>query len=381
MRMFAVFILMIFVAMAVTDVAFADSCPYCGMPYGEGAPGDEAYIASIRAEHEANCPSRSQATSGEDDDDAGVSQGGDQSAWLAQQQWIAEQERYRQAQERDRKERIEREARERAEVQAQRLEWERKKEEMISMVKGDSTGLGFKSTTGTETVELKPKGTAFFGIPVEDSGKVAVKVGGKRTPPSTQQLENARRALWLYQKASKAESIEETHFLAAQAAEAMQGHALRVEVPAQGATPQLSPEKIIEFKEVSKNLESNRIQLDEISKDVRLSEDKKNIYQGRKNDLESEIKAIDQDLAKPEPKVTPAPGPPPTPAPTPEPEVKTQEEEKKKKKEDLMKELEALKKLMEENENTLKELKQDEKNAQSALKKSEKKFEEFTKKA
>ena len=39
-------------------VALAASCPYCGQVYGEPAPGDEARVYALRAEHEANCPAR-----------------------------------------------------------------------------------------------------------------------------------------------------------------------------------------------------------------------------------------------------------------------------------------------------------------------------------
>ena len=36
----------------------AASCPYCGRRYGDGSGKDSAYIARIRAEHEATCPAR-----------------------------------------------------------------------------------------------------------------------------------------------------------------------------------------------------------------------------------------------------------------------------------------------------------------------------------
>lgn len=47
--------LFLFVALQLTMAA---SCPYCGRTYGDAAPGDEARVYALRAEHEANCPSR-----------------------------------------------------------------------------------------------------------------------------------------------------------------------------------------------------------------------------------------------------------------------------------------------------------------------------------
>ena len=60
-------------------VVLADSCPYCGRTYGDGAPGDEGYIASIRAAHEAECPwnpANQPATGGDEgwSDDSGGEQ-------------------------------------------------------------------------------------------------------------------------------------------------------------------------------------------------------------------------------------------------------------------------------------------------------------------
>lgn len=83
-----------FAAIFLTGIASADKCPYCGDEYGEGAPGDEAYIASIRAQHEAECSMR--PSSGRRDTGAGY-------------------EKYRQVQE---------EERERAEEEAKRIEAE-----------------------------------------------------------------------------------------------------------------------------------------------------------------------------------------------------------------------------------------------------------------
>lgn len=356
----------------IGGIALADKCPHCGLAYPDVvAPGDEAYIASIRAQHEAECYAEKQAASGWGAPEPGISR--QEAEWNRQQEWIAEQERIRRQQEIDRKARIERLAQERADAQARRLEWEQKKQDMFSKMKGESAQAGFKSSTGGEVVELKPEGTSFFGLPMnwKGPGEVAVKVGGERTPLSAQQLENARRALWLYQKAAQAGTDEEAHFLAAQAADAMLGHPLRVKVPASGETPQFSPEKIAEFREVTENVESNRIKLDEVSKDLRLSEDKKNIYEDRKNVLEEQIKSLDQELAKPKPEIAPTPAPTPGPSP---------EAEKKKEKEDLTKELMELKKLMEENEKSLNGLKAGQKDAENDLAKSEKKFREFTKK-
>ncbi len=44
--------------LAFLQSAMAASCPYCGRVYGDPAPGDEARVYALRAEHEANCPSR-----------------------------------------------------------------------------------------------------------------------------------------------------------------------------------------------------------------------------------------------------------------------------------------------------------------------------------
>ncbi len=64
MRRILLWTTIVLIALAVgAGPAFADRCPYCGQQYGDAAPGDEARIAALRAQHEASCPARFSGTS------------------------------------------------------------------------------------------------------------------------------------------------------------------------------------------------------------------------------------------------------------------------------------------------------------------------------
>ena len=67
---------------------WAANCPYCGQTYGEGSSSSSAYIARVRAEHEANCPARRRS---------GSSSSGS-SNYNAQRRWERAESYYNQAQ-------------------------------------------------------------------------------------------------------------------------------------------------------------------------------------------------------------------------------------------------------------------------------------------
>lgn len=49
-------VIAILVLGAVPALVLADHCPYCLQEYGDPAPGDEARVYALRADHEADCP-------------------------------------------------------------------------------------------------------------------------------------------------------------------------------------------------------------------------------------------------------------------------------------------------------------------------------------
>ena len=67
-------------------VAHGANCPYCGRTYGEGGSRDQAYIQSIRAQHEATCPERYKNRPSQPDQ----SPSGPSAAEMAEQQRHAE---------------------------------------------------------------------------------------------------------------------------------------------------------------------------------------------------------------------------------------------------------------------------------------------------
>lgn len=60
----ALLILFLFAVILFPLHAIADSCPCCGQSYGAAAPGDEARVNALRAEHEASCCPSSGGSSG-----------------------------------------------------------------------------------------------------------------------------------------------------------------------------------------------------------------------------------------------------------------------------------------------------------------------------
>jgi len=124
-----VFLVMIF----ITRIAFAASCPYCFQVYGEGSSGSGAYLAGIRAQHEATCPSRptgsTESGSYEESDDSYQEE--------QQRQQKLEQQRRAQAQvEQEKQEKAEQERQE----QARQKQFFRDKQGALNQLKGISGG-------------------------------------------------------------------------------------------------------------------------------------------------------------------------------------------------------------------------------------------------
>ncbi|MBI4971573.1 MAG: hypothetical protein HZC17_07030 [Candidatus Omnitrophica bacterium] len=305
-RLLPFFLVCLALVLAV-QLAWADSCPYCGQEYGDAAPGDESRVAALRANHEASCSARSSGGSG-----YGASSGGG-TRWTKQDQWeyeqmlLAEQERQRQIAEQKRKERLKREAEERAENEAKKLEWEQKKTELSTMLKGASpsgTETDLK-TAGGSTVFLTGRGIKskleLKGDEIGNAPQTQIIKPGKISEASDSQPENMRRAFWLYQKAAQASSGQEAEFLIEQANEAAQGHALKVEVPDSPEISRITPEKLNEFKEVKTEIETARIEADILNRQKLGAEDKKNLYKRRTDDLENQLKTLREERAKAQP--------------------------------------------------------------------------------
>jgi len=156
------YILIIFILVAVAPPAFAEGCPHCGQEYDdECAPGDEGYISSIRAAHEAECAARYESSSSVDTG-GGYGQGAGYGGYDASRQRQAEEQRLLRQQQEELMRRRQEEARRRREEEARRLEKERKgkvefqknKTELVSSLKGASAG-GLKGVGAASGLGLK----------------------------------------------------------------------------------------------------------------------------------------------------------------------------------------------------------------------------------
>ncbi len=150
--------------LAIAGIAFAASCPYCGQAYGEGSGSDSAYIASIRAAHEAECGGSSSTGSYS----GGDSYGGYNdyappydNSWEIRQQEIA----LEQGRERKRLKRIKEEEDRLLEELRKRAEFQIKKSELKSSLKGTSTSAGLKTIGPSPSSGLKLKGLKTREVP------------------------------------------------------------------------------------------------------------------------------------------------------------------------------------------------------------------------
>lgn len=281
------------------SLAWADSCPYCGQSYGEAAPGDESRVYALRAEHEASCSYRSSGSSS--------SGGSYSSGWTRRDQeeyeqalLLEEQERQRQEAERKRKERLKQEAQDRAEQQVRKLEWERKKSDLASLLKGASPLPGQEAlkTTGGANVILTPRGVLHSEMELktqeekENAERTQIINPGTAMPASVSAPENMRRAFWLYQKAALAPTPQEAAFLLRQADAAAQGQALQVVVPKGAELPPLTADKIEAFQAIQTEIAEQQISAEMLGRQKRGAEDKKNLYQRKVTDLENRLKEI-----------------------------------------------------------------------------------------
>ncbi|MBU3911520.1 MAG: hypothetical protein KKD90_02935 [Candidatus Omnitrophica bacterium] len=149
--------------LAITGIAFADSCPCCGQTYGEGSGSDWDYISSIRAAHEAECCGSSDTGGYDGGDSYGGYDDSYDNSWEIRQQGAA----LEQGREKKRLEKIKREKEERVRRLEEEIreeeEFQRKKSELTSSLKGASTSSGLK-TIGSGT-GLKLKGLKTREIP------------------------------------------------------------------------------------------------------------------------------------------------------------------------------------------------------------------------
>lgn len=255
-----------------------------------------------------------------DCDDSGVSSAGtggyatQQGSGVSDQtsaQWqVQEQERLRQEAAVHAKKYIEDQERRRAQEEARQREWEKKKEEALSMMKGATpTEMGLKSTAGGEEVELRPKGTEFFGIPLKGSpdepGIKTQKLGSAGQLPSFSEFENLRRAFWLYQKAARVASPEEAAFLSQQADEAAQGHPLQVEVPPAEKTSQITKEQLIKIQDYTDRVRTGKRELDEIFKGRTELTAKRAELNQQLSSLEKQLQSLEQNTSPGTPLTTP----------------------------------------------------------------------------
>ncbi|HTL70973.1 MAG TPA: hypothetical protein VL404_06750 [Candidatus Eisenbacteria bacterium] len=360
--------------------AWADRCPYCGQEYGDAAPGDEARVYALRAEHEASCPYRNSGSGG------GAASGGSP-RWTRQDQieyereLAIEQERQRQIAEEKRKLKIRQEAAERAENEARRLRWEEKKKSLASMLKGAAPSVadtGLKSSGG-EDIFLTPRGVKnrpdeLIGEEKAEAVRTKTLKPGALTDAADSGSENLRRSLWLYQKAAAAPTRQESEFLLGQADEAAQGHPLKVEVPPAAEIPSITPEKLERFKAIKTEIETERIQSDLLKSKKRGLEDRRNLQKRGVEDLEirlQELRARKQ-AAPADPVNAGAPAPAPAPA-DPAEEAK----EKKNPEEDLLAQLLEAQKKMEQADNELGELESRQQESDAKISEGEKKIGEL----
>ena len=360
-------LIVLFLAFTMS-VSYADSCPYCGMPYGEPWPGDEERVYALRADHEANCPSRpgvSEEVSDDDGSDSGIAPDyvTREDAWAVHKQKLEHREKIRWAQEQKRIQNIDKEARRRAEAEKRRIEWEQKKNQMMGMLKGASDTSTLKADEGEEVI-LKPKGTNFFRLPRHDEDMLIVTktVGGKKQSASPDEIENLRRSLWLYQKAAQARSAEEAHFLTAQGDEAAQGHDLRVEVPPAGQTSEISQKRLQEFVDVKAQVEVEKIKLEEIWKKKRFEEDKQTLTKNELAGLENQLKKSKQE----------------PPAPTRVKELPQDQEKKKREQDDLLARIRKVKEDLKNIDHELKDVAKEEGIVQAELGKTEARLKSVT---
>ena len=146
--------------LAIAGTSFADSCPCCGQTYGEGSGSDSDYIASIRAAHEAECCGSSSGGSG--DYSGGDSYDGydsyellqDDSWQIKQQEIMLEQKRERKRLEKLKREKEE-EARRLEEGQRKEAEFQIKKSELTSSLKGTSPSTGLKAIGPDSGLKLR----------------------------------------------------------------------------------------------------------------------------------------------------------------------------------------------------------------------------------
>lgn len=169
--------LAILVCFVIAGIAWADSCPYCGQTYGEGAPGDDAYISSIRSAHEQQCAASNSGSSG-----GGYSSGYSSynARRAAQEEYemmliMQEQERQRLAEE-ARQKKIQELKLQREEGQAEwDANWQRKKEGLVQSLKGSAGGVSLKGGPGQSPkgAELKLKTSAPPPPPAPEIPKAA----------------------------------------------------------------------------------------------------------------------------------------------------------------------------------------------------------------
>lgn len=119
MRKYSLLLVIIF-SFLLSSLSFADSCPYCGMSYGDPAPGDESRVYALRADHEASCSSNpANSSSGGDYSYSS----GSSSGWTYQ-----DQRRY---------EEDERRIAEQAELERKRVEEEKRKKRLANEAEED----------------------------------------------------------------------------------------------------------------------------------------------------------------------------------------------------------------------------------------------------
>lgn len=300
-----------------------------------------------------------------------------------QRRW--EQERIRRGEE---KRRLNEEAaRKAAKAERERLEWKQKKEELMGALRGTAP-TDIKLKTEGEEIELKPKGTDFFGIfsEKEENGMAikARKVSPRRQEPSAAAFENLRRALWLYQKAAQAKDPEEARFLSEQADEAAQGHALRVEVPPAAQTPRLTQKELQQFEKLATVVAQDRIRLDEAKQHRKRLEDERVIMKNKLTALKQNMEAQKSQAPPPAPQQTETPlvsAPPVTEIPPAPSQTITEEPKPEKKKggEDLMAEFLALEEEIQKTDKKVDDILKEEGKAKQALGKSQQKLDQFAK--
>lgn len=157
----------------ITSLAFGDSCPYCGQEYGEG-PSGSAYIARIRAQHEATCSARSSGGGG---GGYGGYDNSRQRLQEAERRWRQKQDRtYREQREMLRREKEEARLLEEERRRRERKEeFQKNKSELTSSLRGMTTG-SLKGGGGSS--ELPLKGLKIREVPLPGGERLATPQGG-----------------------------------------------------------------------------------------------------------------------------------------------------------------------------------------------------------